>query len=91
MQRARNFTTVEKNDLLDIISLYRHIVENKETDNITSFKKNEAWTNIAMEYNKNRTIIRSEQNLRNCWDNIKRDTRKYFAEFKRESYKTGKR
>lgn len=80
MQRAKNFTSSEKNDLLDIIFLYRHIIENKETDNITNVKKDEAWTNITIEYNKKRTSsIRSEKNLRLCWDNIKKDTRKYYA------------
>lgn len=90
MQRTKNFTISEKNDLLNIIFLYRHIIENKITDNVTSLQKEEAWTNITIEYNKNRTIIRSEKSLRLCWDNIKRDTRKYCATEKRESYKTGK-
>ncbi|XP_018377336.1 PREDICTED: uncharacterized protein LOC108757379 [Trachymyrmex cornetzi] len=89
MQRAKKFTTSEKNDLLDIIFLYCHVLENKVTDNITNLKKDEAWTNITIEYNKNRTTIRSEKNLRLCWDNIKRDTRKYYATLKRETYKTG--
>ena len=89
MQRAKNFTSSEKNDLLDIIFLYRHIIENKETDNITNVKKDEAWTNITIEYNKKRTSIRSEKNLRLCWDNIKKDTRKYYATLKRETYPIG--
>ncbi|EFN63559.1 UPF0439 protein C9orf30-like protein, partial [Camponotus floridanus] len=87
MQRTKNFTYSEKNDLLNIIFLYRHIIENKETDNITNLQKEEIWTNIAIEYNKNRTTIRSEKSLRLCWDNIKRETRKYCAIYKRENYK----
>ncbi|XP_019888573.1 uncharacterized protein LOC109611251 [Ooceraea biroi] len=89
MQRSKNFTNVEKHDLLNIIFLYRHVIENKETDNITNLQKYEAWTNITIEYNKNKTTIRSEKNLRLCWDNIKKDTRKYYATLKCESYKTG--
>ncbi|XP_072750564.1 uncharacterized protein [Anoplolepis gracilipes] len=42
-----------------------------------------------MEYNKNSTITRSKKSLRLCWDNIKRDTRKYCATQKRECYRTG--
>lgn len=77
--RAKNFTDFEKNDLLDKIFVYRHIIENKQTDHTLNSKKDKAWTKIAEEYNKNRVIKRTEKNLRNCWDNIKRDTRKYCA------------
>jgi len=90
MQRTRNFTISEKSDLLDIIFLYSHIIENKQTDNIRNVQKDEAWTSITMKYNEKSSIIRTEKSLRSCWDNIKRETKKYCAEFKRESYKTGK-
>ncbi|XP_025995559.2 uncharacterized protein LOC113004993, partial [Solenopsis invicta] len=83
------FTISEKNDLLSIIFFYCHIIENKITDNISTVQKEEAWTSITIEYNKNRTIIRSEKSLRVCWENIKRDTRKYCATERRESYRTG--
>ncbi|TGZ51581.1 Uncharacterized protein DBV15_11923, partial [Temnothorax longispinosus] len=87
--RAKNFTNEEKIDLLDKIFVYRHIIENKHSDITSISKKDEAWANITREYNENRAIIRTEKNLRSCWDNIKRDTRKYCAALKRESYKTG--
>ncbi|KYN50134.1 UPF0439 protein C9orf30 like protein, partial [Cyphomyrmex costatus] len=87
-KRAKNFTDIEKSDLIDKIFRYRDIIENKQTDNTTIEKKNKAWTDITNEYNENRIIIRTERNLRSCWDNIKRDTRKYCAARKRECYKT---
>ncbi|XP_077262539.1 myb/SANT-like DNA-binding domain-containing protein 3 [Temnothorax americanus] len=87
--RATNFTNEEKIDLLDKIFVYRHIIENKQSDITSISKKDEAWANITREYNENRSIIRTEKKLRSCWDNIKRDTRKYCAALKQESYKTG--
>lgn len=53
-------------------------------------QKDEAWTNITTKFNKNRPSLRSEKSLRLCWDNIKRETRKYCGLHKREVYKTGK-
>lgn len=57
--RAKNFTDFEKSDLLDKIFVYRHIIENKQTDHTLNSKKDEAWTKIAEEYNKNRVIKRT--------------------------------
>nr|XP_012216872.1 PREDICTED: RING finger protein PFF0165c-like isoform X2 [Linepithema humile] len=89
MQRSRNFTTSDKNSLLDIIFLYRHIIENKECNNNGILKKDETWANVTKEFNARNTIQRTEKNLKYLWDNIKKETRKYCATFKREIYKTG--
>ncbi|KYN17086.1 UPF0439 protein C9orf30 like protein, partial [Trachymyrmex cornetzi] len=79
----------EKSDLLDIIFLYRDIIENKVTDGLSNSKKDKPWTTITQKFNTNKTDLRTEKTLRNCWDNIKRNTKKYYATLKREIYKTG--
>jgi len=89
MQRGKNFTLEEKHKLLDIIFLYRNIIENKETDKVSKLQKEKAWINTTQEFNKNKTIIRSQHTLQLCWDNIKRKAKKYFATLKHEYYKTG--
>jgi len=89
MQRGKHFTLEEKHKLLDFIFLYRNIIENKETDKISRLQKEKAWINITQEFNKNNTVIRSQNTLQLCWNNIKKNARKYFATLKREYYKTG--
>ncbi|XP_071579994.1 uncharacterized protein [Temnothorax nylanderi] len=54
-------------------------------------EKEEAWANVTINFNKNKPEIqqRTERCLRLCWDNLKRDTKKYCAQLQRELYKTG--
>jgi len=82
MQRGTNF-------MLEDIFLYRNIIGNKETDEVSKLQKEKAWINITQEFNKNKTVIRSQHTLHLCWDNIKKKTKKYFATLKHEYYKTG--
>lgn len=59
----------------------------------TNKEKEEAWANVTMNFNKNKPEIqqRTEKCLCLCWDNLKRDTKKYcIAQLQRELYKTGK-
>lgn len=72
MQRGKNFTLEEKHKLLDIIFLYRDIIENKETDKVSKLQKENAWINITEEFNKSKIVVRSQQTLHLCWDNIKK-------------------
>ncbi|KYN29455.1 UPF0439 protein C9orf30 like protein [Trachymyrmex cornetzi] len=88
LQRGKNFSEKEKSDLLDIIFLYRDIIENKVTDGLSNSKKDKPWTTITQKFNTNKTDLRTEKTLRNCWDNIKRNTNKYYATLKREIHKT---
>ncbi|KYN28620.1 hypothetical protein ALC57_01963 [Trachymyrmex cornetzi] len=59
------------------------------TDGLSNSMKDKAWATITQKFNTNKTDLRTEKALRNCWDNIKRNTRKYYATLKREIYKTG--
>ncbi|XP_011858264.1 PREDICTED: uncharacterized protein LOC105555834 [Vollenhovia emeryi] len=89
--RSKNFTKDEKLRLVHEISLYQYIIENKATNMTTNKDKEEAWANVTMNFNRNKpeTQQRTEKCLRLCWDNLKRDTKKYCAKLQRELYKTG--
>ncbi|KYN13234.1 hypothetical protein ALC57_14571 [Trachymyrmex cornetzi] len=89
MQREKNFTQKEKSYLLDLIFMYRNVIESKITDHLNNLHKDKAWASITQEYNKNTESKRIEKNLRYCWDNIKKGMRKYCAAWKCEMYKTG--
>ncbi|XP_071652525.1 uncharacterized protein [Temnothorax longispinosus] len=91
MIRGKNFTNSEKQELIEKIYPYRNIIENKETNTTSNKEKDEAWADITKNFNMNKPAFleRTEKKLRNCWDNMKRDTRKYCAMLRRETYKTG--
>ncbi|XP_071575561.1 uncharacterized protein [Temnothorax nylanderi] len=91
MIRGKNFTNAEKHELVEKIYPYRNIIENKETNATSNKEKDEAWADITKNFNMDKLtyLQRTEKKLRNCWDNMKRDTRKYCAMFRRETYKTG--
>jgi hypothetical protein len=42
-KRAANVTVVEENILLELVERYATIVENKETDKVSSQSKGQAW------------------------------------------------
>lgn len=50
-KRAANITIVEKNMLIELVERYASIVENKETDKVSSQSKGQAWERIATEFN----------------------------------------
>ncbi|XP_025264500.1 uncharacterized protein LOC112638834 [Camponotus floridanus] len=89
--RGKNFTKDEKLQLVKELSTYHHIIENKVTNMTSNREKEEAWANVTINFNKNKPEIqqRTERCLRLCWDNLKRDTKKYCAQLQRELYKTG--
>lgn len=89
MQQGRNITLEKKHKLLDLIFLYRNIIESKKTNKVSKLEKEKAWTNITQKFNQDKTVVWSQHNLHLCWDNIKRNAKKYFAAIKRKYYKTG--
>lgn len=49
-ERGKNYTDKEKEDLINIVSKYVNIVENKRTDIRTIKEKNVAWEKIVKEF-----------------------------------------
>ncbi|KYN05250.1 UPF0439 protein C9orf30 like protein, partial [Cyphomyrmex costatus] len=62
---------------------YKHIIENKKTDAV------KCWDDICKKYNSESSIFRDTSTLKNCWENLKKRTRKYYAEKRNKLYKTG--
>ncbi|XP_039315365.1 uncharacterized protein LOC113005184 [Solenopsis invicta] len=58
------------------------IILNKDKEN--------CWINITREFNSNCISEHRDVNsLKNCWDNLKKKTRKHYAEIRSEIFKTG--
>lgn len=72
--RSANFSNDEKILLLNLISNYKHIIENKKTDHVSSEEKNVAWNKIATEFNASapNNTYRGVETLKKFYDNKKR-------------------
>lgn len=89
--RGPNFSANEKEILIHLITKYKDLVENKKTDAVTTNLKNEGWRKLAEEFNSLSSFsVRNTDQLKTCWDNIKRNTRKDNARTKKEIILTGK-
>jgi hypothetical protein len=90
-KRSSNFTPNEKSVLYAIVSQYKHIIENKGTDAVTTNEKNETWENIAAKFNAKcpSTNFRSAASLRKCYENAKKAACKSAAEDRKQTYLTG--
>ncbi|XP_072397504.1 uncharacterized protein [Diabrotica undecimpunctata] len=85
-----NYTPDEKNLLVHLVQVNKHIIENKTTNAVSNREKDEAWNHITMQFNeKLRNVHRDESSLRKQWSNIKQDLRKKAAESRRQLYQTG--
>lgn len=89
--RSRNFTKDEKFQLVKELSEYQHIIENKVTNMTTNKEKDEAWAKVTANFNKKKseTFQRTEKTLRLCWENLKKETKRYCGKLQKEMYKTG--
>ncbi|KYN03087.1 UPF0439 protein C9orf30 like protein, partial [Cyphomyrmex costatus] len=90
-KRADNFSEAEKIILTNLVFEYKDIIENKKSDAVTSKDKDKCWKTIEIAFNSRSSAkCRSSEVLRSCWDNLKKKTRKFFADEKMQLYKTGK-
>ena len=48
------------------------IIENKKTDAVSAKKKDYAWERIASNFNSQNETFRTQESLKNLWDNIKK-------------------
>ncbi|XP_063828327.1 uncharacterized protein LOC135077687 [Ostrinia nubilalis] len=88
--RGPNFSSNEKEILIELITKFKDLVENKKTDAVTSANKNEGWRKLTEEFNSLSSFsVRNTEQLKTCWDNIKRTTRKDKARTKKELFLTG--
>lgn len=90
-QRQPNFTSQERDTLITLVEKYKGIIENKQTDGVTTLEKNKAWTKVAQQFNavSPSHILRSEEALKFFYKNLKKELRKKAADHKKEIYLTG--
>ncbi|CAG9583214.1 unnamed protein product [Danaus chrysippus] len=87
--RGPNFSSGEKKVLIELTDKYKEIVGNKKADAVTIAAKKQAWEKLTEEFNTlSSYCIRTEDQLRTCWDNLRRTTRNEKALAKQESHLT---
>lgn len=89
-KRAKNFSNNEKVLLIELVADKLHIIENKKTDSNTGKLKREAWENIAVKF-LSFGYDREAKCLSLAWQNLKRCTKKSYAESKKQTRGTGRR
>lgn len=88
--RTKNFTEAEKMLLIELVQERCRILENKTTNNVSIKEKEDCWENLRMNFmSRSKGVIRTVQSLKTCWENIKKRTKKQYADEKQEIYKTG--
>ncbi|XP_029660585.1 uncharacterized protein LOC115234001, partial [Formica exsecta] len=89
-KRLPNFSNLEKIKLIELIEQEKNIIENKKTDNVSTKDKENCWINITKKFNSDCISGHRDMScLKNCWDNLKKKTRKHYAEIRSELFKTG--
>ncbi|XP_031339101.1 myb/SANT-like DNA-binding domain-containing protein 3 [Photinus pyralis] len=89
--RVANFSSAEKLLLLTIISeKYSKILEDKKTDRMSVSQKEQAWSQIEIDFNaSSTTTFRNASCLKKCYENRKKELRKTVASHKRDVLLTG--
>ncbi|XP_063219716.1 uncharacterized protein LOC134542092 isoform X2 [Bacillus rossius redtenbacheri] len=81
--RNKNLSPEEKIVLLDLVTEHFNIIENKRTDAVTQQNKLKQWQIIASSFNCVSGVHhRSADNLKSVWENLKKTTRKQYADEK---------
>lgn len=89
-KRSGNFTTEEKNLLIELVEKYKGILENKKTNAVTQREKDSMWEKVSNIFNsQNLNVPRSAESLKKLWHNQKQEARKAAAQNRQERFKTG--
>ncbi|KAF5279340.1 hypothetical protein FQR65_LT15389 [Abscondita terminalis] len=83
------YSDADSHKLVEIIQKYSHIVESKKTDSMSWKEKDAGWIKIADEFNCGVVEVRTAEQLRNKFDNLKKETRRFFAKQRQDLYRTG--
>lgn len=72
--RSANYTLMEKELLLNLVSEYKSIIDNKRTDSITNRRKQNIWSEITERFNRESSngTYRSVYSLKHLYDNTKK-------------------
>ena len=81
-QRGANFSVGDKALLLNIVEGYNKIIENKKTDAVWSREKENAWREVAADFNRSSENGRTPQQLKTAYVNYKRRAKRAAADDK---------
>ncbi|XP_039312771.1 fibrinogen silencer-binding protein isoform X2 [Solenopsis invicta] len=88
--RTKNFTVSEKMLLIELVRERCKILENKTTNTVSVKEKEDCWEDLRLNFMyRSNGVSRCVQSLKTCWDNMKKRTKKQYAEEKQAIYKTG--
>jgi len=89
-KRVQNFSEAEKMILINLIRQYI-VFENKKSDAVTLKKKDKYWKVIEHLFNSRSSgEYQNSKVSKSYWDNLKKKTRKFFADERMQLYKIGK-
>jgi hypothetical protein len=88
--RRSNFSKVSKEYLVTLVEESIKVVENKVTDAKTSAEKDAEWDNIARRFNRKFPgNLKTGNQLRTSWRNLKKSAKREFAKRRRSKRITG--
>ena len=87
--RTANYTREECLSLINLVTTFKNIIENKRTDAATWNEKKEAWNKIATKFNACTTRPRSAEQLRSKYESLKKETRKETTKARNLQLQTG--
>lgn len=89
-KRVPNFSSSETELLTHIVRRYSHVLENKKTDVVSNKLKEETWCKVADDFNSTSGVyVRNAQTLRAKYENIKKNLKRKYGDYRRSLYKTG--
>ncbi|XP_064486053.1 myb/SANT-like DNA-binding domain-containing protein 3 [Ornithodoros turicata] len=84
------YTVEEKELLLELVSKYKTIIENKQSDNAMLRAKARTWEKLAQEFNAQTNVTKRDvKQLKKCLENIKSKAKKENARQRQHIYATG--
>lgn len=90
--RGANFTEIEKNCLADIINKddVKSVIESKLQNGPTNKEKEVMWENITLMFNANQRVrSRTSLQLKQCYNNLKRNVKSNIANDRIQRLATG--
>lgn len=90
-ERSKNFKDSEVTLLLDLVDKYKNVLECKKTDHMSLKDKEKIWVVIEEEFNKiSRIFNRDAKTLKKKYENLKKISKKWFADEKKYVCGTGR-
>ena len=87
--RKPRFSEFEICILLDNIEKHHNIIQSKLTDHVTTQKNNEVWEQIAVKVTASGVCVRSSNDLKKKWDDLKTRSKRKAVDLQKDVNQTG--